>query len=204
MTTRRLFAGRLIASSRGPVGLPRALLQGLVRRRGKTVSEEKETGEGGYSITPSVWSQSASRVSGIDSLLSLSSLSPLLTLSLSLFFSLFAAEPPLVWGYLKVRHTSTYVCAAIGIHLQRTVTFVRHEEGLSLSLHLFIYLPLLQRVVGPTSITSEKSIADKYALVAARSLDSLYLRPGDATPMHLSLWYVLYRFPKSQIRRAWI
>lgn len=55
-----------------PLGLPRALLQGLVRRRGKTVSEEKETGEGGYSITPSVWSQSASGVSGIDSLRDLS------------------------------------------------------------------------------------------------------------------------------------
>lgn len=52
--TRRLFTGRLIASSRGPLGLPRALLRGLVRRRGKTVSEEKETGEDGHSITPSV------------------------------------------------------------------------------------------------------------------------------------------------------
>lgn len=31
--------------------------------------------------------------------------------------------------------------------------------------------------VGSTSITSEKSIADKYALVAARWLDSLYLQP---------------------------
>lgn len=37
-------------------------------------------------------------------------------------------------------------------------------------------------IVGPTSITSEKSIADKYALVAARWLGSLYLQPG--TPMH--------------------
>lgn len=48
--TRWLFTGGLIASSRGPLGLLRALLRGLVRQRGKTVAEEKETGEGGIPL----------------------------------------------------------------------------------------------------------------------------------------------------------
>lgn len=51
------------------------------------------------------------------------------------------------------------------------------------------------------SITREKSIADKYALVATRSLGSLYLRPGDATPTasHYGV-YTAFRKAKSEER----
>jgi len=96
------------------------------------------------------------------------------------------------------------VCAAIGIHLQRTVTFVRHEEGLSLSLSPPIYISTslaesgwsnvdYQREINRGQIRSRRRALARFALFTTRRRDA------DAS---LSTVYVLYRFPKSQIRRA--
>ena len=84
-----------------PLELPRTLLRGLVRRQGKTVSEEKEIGKGGYSITPSVWSQGAFGMSGIDSLQG-----PFRSLSLS--FSLIAIASDRTAPCLRVFKSTAY------------------------------------------------------------------------------------------------